>query len=185
MISKTDLKTIFEWAKHKDFPIRKTSVYPQSIYEKSSSGYYKKSYGTDKIHSYSNKEIYSFPLKFGRKKPIIRESLIPSNIIEILKREEILYTVVSVFQSGTHLKPHRDPHIYQFPYKRIQIPLEIPDKNKCYMEWTDIKGARINWDEGVPQVCDVMHRTHQAYNKSDKEMVIMMMDVKMDTEVEL
>ena len=49
-------------------------------------------------------------LKFGRKKPI-RESLIPSNIIDILKSEEILYTVVSVFQSGTHLKPHRD-HTY-------------------------------------------------------------------------
>ena len=45
MISKSDLKTIFEWAKHKDFPIKKTSVYPQSIYKKNSSGYYKKSYG--------------------------------------------------------------------------------------------------------------------------------------------
>jgi len=132
----------------------------------------------------ANKEIYSFPLKFGRKKPIIRESLIPSNIIDILKNEEVLYTVVSVFQSETYLKPHRDPHIYQFPYKRIQIPLDIPDKNKCYMEWTD-NGGRIDWEEGVPQVCDVMHHTHQAYNKSDKEMVIIMMDVKMDTEVEL
>ena len=175
MISKTDLKTIYEWAKHRDFPVRKTSV----------SGYYKRSYGTDKIKTYSNKEIYSFPLKFGRKKPIIRESLIPSNIIDILKNEEVLYTVVSVFQSETFLKPHRDPHIYQFPYKRIQIPLEIPDKKKCYMEWTDIKGGKIEWEEGVPQVCDVMHHTHQAYNKSDKEMVIMMVDVKMDTEVEL
>ena len=185
MISKTDLKTIFEWAKHKDFPIKKTSVYPQSIYKKNSSGYYKKSYGTDKIHSYSNKEIYSFPLKFGRKKPIIRESLISSNIIDILKNDEILYTVVSVFQSETFLKPHRDPHIYKFPYKRIQIPLVIPDKKKCYMEWTDIKGGIVNWDEGVPQVCDVMHHTHQAYNKTNKEMVIMMIDVKMDTVVEL
>ena len=53
------------------------------------------------------------------------------------------------------------------------------------MEWTDIKGGRIDWVEGVPQVCDVMHHTHQAYNKSDKEMVIMMMDVKMNTVVEL
>ena len=35
MISKTDLKTIYEWAKDKDFPVRKTSV----------SGYYKRSYG--------------------------------------------------------------------------------------------------------------------------------------------
>ena len=53
------------------------------------------------------------------------------------------------------------------------------------MEWTDIKGGIVNWDEGVPQVCDVMHHTHQAYNKTNKEMVIMMIDVKMDTVVEL
>ena len=184
MISKTDLKTLYEWAKHKDFPIKKTSVYPQSIYKKSSSGYYKKSYGTDKIHSYSNKEIYSFPLKFGRKKPIIRESLIPSKIIDILKNEEILYTVISVFQSETFLKPHRDPHIYQFPYKRIQIPLKIPCDKCCYMEWTDTNG-RIKWEEGKPEVCDVMNYTHQAYNKTDKEMVIMMIDVKMDAVVEI
>ena len=183
MITKSDLNTIFEWAKHKDFPIKKTSIYPQSIYKKSSSGYYKKSYGTDKIHSYSNKEIYSFPLKFGRKKPIIREKLIPPNIIDILKNEEILYTVISVFQAGTFLKPHRDPHIYKFPYKRIQIPLEIPEVGKCTMRW--IKGGEIVWEEGVCQVCDVMNNVHEASNFSDKEMVIMMIDVKMDTEVEL
>ena len=183
MISKTDLKTIFEWAKDKDFPIKKTSVYPQSIYKKNSSGYYKKSYGTDKIHSYSNKEIYSFPLKFGRKKQIIRESLIPSNIIDILKNEEILYTVVSVFQSKTYLKPHRDPHIYKFPYKRIQIPLEIPEVGKCTMRW--IKGGKIVWEEGVPQVCNVMYDVHEASNLSDKDMVMMFIDVKMNTEVEL
>ena len=183
MISKTDLKTLYEWAKHKDFPIKKTSVYPQSIYKKSSSGYYKKSYGTDKIHSYSNKEIYSFPLKFGRKKPIIRESLIPSKIIDILKNEEILYTVISVFQSETFLKPHRDPHIYQFPYKRIQIPLEIPEVGKCTMKW--LKGGEIIWEEGVFQVCNVMYDVHEASNLSDKDMVIMMVDVKMDTVVEI
>ena len=176
MISKTDLKNLYEWAKHKDFPVRKTPT---------TSGLYKKPYGTNQIHSYCNKDIFSFPLKFGRRKVTIRESLMPTNIANIFKNEDILYTVVSIFQSGTFLKPHRDPHIYKFPYKRIQIPLEIPDRNKCYMEWTDIKGGRIDWVEGVPQVCDVMHHTHQAYNKSDKEMVIMMMDVKMNTEVEL
>ena len=172
MISKTDLKNLYEWAKDKDFPIRNTSVYPQSIYKKSSSGYYKKSYGTDKIHSYSNKEIYSFPLKFGRKKPIIRESLIPSNIINILKNEEILYTVVSIFQSETFLKPHRDPHIYQFPYKRIQIPLEIPDKNKCYMEWIDIKGGPNKYYEYSDKEIDYTFNKIKAIFTRDKYKLI-------------
>ena len=62
MISKTDLKTLYEWAKDKDFPIKKTSVYPQSIYKKSSSGYYKKSYGTDKFTHIQIKKFIVFPL---------------------------------------------------------------------------------------------------------------------------
>ena len=173
MISKTDLKTIYEWAKHRDFPVRKTSV----------SGYYKRSYGTDKIKTYSNKEIYSFPLKFGRKKPIIRESLIPTKIIDILKNEEILYTVYSIFQGGTILKPHRDPNLYQFPYKRIQIPIIIPEVGKCTMKW--INGDKIIWEEGVPQVCNVMYDVHEASNLSNKDMIMMFIDVKTDTIVEL
>ena len=107
----------------------------------------------------------------------------PTNIANIFKNEDILYTVVSIFQSGTILKPHRDPHIYNFPYKRIQIPLEIPEVGKCTMRW--IKGGLIVWEEGVPQVCNVMYDVHEASNLSDKDMFMMFLDVKMDTEVEL
>ena len=170
MISKTDLKNLYEWAKDKDFPLRRTITT-------------RKPYGTNKIESYCNKEIYSYPLKFGRRKVTIRESVMPQEIIDIFKDEDILYTVVSIFQSGTILKPHRDPHIYNFPYKRIQIPLDIPEVGKCTMRW--IKGGTIVWEEGVPQVCNVMYDIHEASNLSDREMVIMMIDVKMDAEVEL
>ena len=170
MISKTDLKNLYEWAKDKDFPLRRTITT-------------RKPYGTNKIESYCNKEIYSYPLKFGRRKVTIRESVMPQNIIDIFKDEDILYTVVSIFQSGTILKPHRDPHIYNFPYKRIQIPLDIPEVCKCTMRW--IKGGTIVWEEGVPQVCNVMYDVHEASNLSDKDMFMMFLDVKMDTEVEL
>jgi hypothetical protein len=170
MISKTDLKNLYEWAKDKDFPLRRTITT-------------RKPYGTNKIESYCNKEIYSYPLKFGRRKVTIRESVMPQEIIDIFKDEDILYTVVSIFQSGTILKPHRDPHIYNFPYKRIQIPLDIPEVGKCTMRW--IKGGTIVWEEGVPQVCNVMYDVHEASNLSDKDMFMMFLDVKMDTEVEL
>ena len=170
MISKTDLKNLYEWAKDKDFPLRRTITT-------------RKPYGTNKIESYCNKEIYSYPLKFGRRKVTIRESVMPQNIIDIFKDEDILYTVVSIFQSGTILKPHRAPHIYNFPYKRIQIPLDIPEVGKCTMRW--IKGGTIVWEEGVPQVCNVMYDVHEASNLSDKDMFMMFLDVKMDTEVEL
>ena len=170
MISKTDLKNLYEWAKDKDFPLRRTITT-------------RKPYGTNKIESYCNKAIYSYPLKFGRRKVTIRESVMPQEIIDIFKDEDILYTVVSIFQSGTILKPHRDPHIYNFPYKRIQIPLDIPEVGKCTMRW--IKGGTIVWEEGVPQVCNVMYDIHEASNLSDKDMFMMFLDVKMDTEVEL
>ena len=170
MISKTDLKNLYEWAKDKDFPLRRTITT-------------RKPYGTNKIESYCNKEIYSYPLKFGRRKVTIRESVMPQEIIDIFKDEDILYTVVSIFQSGTILKPHRDPHIYNFPYKRIQIPLDIPEVGKCTMRW--IKGGTIVWEEGIPQVCNVMYDVHEASNLSDKDMFMMFLDVKMDTEVEL
>ena len=170
MISKTDLKNLYEWAKDKDFPLRRTITT-------------RKPYGTNKIESYCNKEIYSYPLKFGRRKVTIRESVMSQEIIDIFKDEDILYTVVSIFQSGTILKPHRDPHIYNFPYKRIQIPLDIPEVGKCTMRW--IKGGTIVWEEGVPQVCNVMYDIHEASNLSDKDMFMMFLDVKMDTEVEL
>tara|TARA_Y100000114_G_scaffold100956_1_gene94087 strand:- start:281 stop:793 length:513 start_codon:yes stop_codon:yes gene_type:complete len=170
MINKTDLKNLYEWAKDKDFPLRRTITT-------------RKPYGTNKIESYCNKEIYSYPLKFGRRKVTIRESVMPQEIIDIFKDEDILYTVVSIFQAGTILKPHRDPHIYNFPYKRIQIPLDIPEVGKCTMRW--IKGGTIVWEEGVPQVCNVMYDVHEASNLSDKDMFMMFLDVKMDTEVEL
>ena len=163
MLIRNDLKILYEWAKNTKFPCKKAPT----------------------IDGYSNKVIDYYWLKSVKKSTIIRQKYMSDEVYEIYKKEDILFSNYTSFREGTELYPHRDPDILRYPYKRIQIPLLIPDKNKCYMEWTDIKGGRVDWDEGVPQVCDVMHHTHQAYNKSDKEMVIMMMDVKMDTEVEL
>ena len=52
------------------------------------------------------------------------------------------------------------------------------------MEWVNIKDGKIIWEEGQPQVCDVMHHTHQAFNLSDSSMEFLFLDVKLDTEVE-
>ena len=53
------------------------------------------------------------------------------------------------------------------------------------MEWTNIKGGRMVWNEGQPQVCDVMRHIHHASNESDEPMEFLFLDVKVDTEVEL
>ena len=54
------------------------------------------------------------------------------------------------------------------------------------MQWIDrcVKNeSQLKWEEGVPQVCKVMHYTHEAYNLSDKPLEILFVDVKLDTEV--
>ena len=62
--------------------------------------------------------------------------------------------------------------------------MAVPDKNKCYMEWMD-NNDKILWENGVPQLCDVMNNLHQAFNYSDKPLEILFVDVKYNTEVEI
>ena len=161
MLTRNDLNILYEWAKNTKFPCKKAPT----------------------IDGYSNKVIDYYWLKSVKKSTIIRQKYMSDEVYEIYKNEDILFSNYTSFREGTELYPHRDPDILRYPYKRIQIPLLIPDKNKCYMEWTDIKGGRMDWEEGVPQVCDVMRHTHQAYNKSNKPMDFLFVDVKLDTEV--
>jgi hypothetical protein len=90
--------------------------------------------------------------------------------------------MIASFDEDTKLKPHRDPNLYREPYKRIQIPLEIPDGELCYMIW---KGKKVFWKEGQFQVYEVMDVIHEGYNYSDFPMKFLFLDVKKDTEVEL
>ena len=160
MITRNDLHKIYEWARVTAFPFKKAPT----------------------IEGYSNKIIDYYWLKSVKKSTIIRKKYMSDEVYEIYKNDEILFSNYTSFRAGTELYPHRDPDILRYPYKRIQIPLSIPDNNKCYMEWTD-RGARTIWEEGEPQVCDVMNYTHNAFNKSDKSMDFLFVDVKLDTEV--
>ena len=163
MITNFELNELYKWASRTKFPLKKA---PTTV-------------------GYTNKEIYICGLKYVRKNVNIRKSMMTDTVYNIMKNDEILYAVYSRFEGGTILKPHKDPDVYRDKYKRIQIPLSIPDSKKCYMEWTKIKGGRMVWEEGKPQVCDVMHHIHLASNESDKPMEFLFLDVKLDTEVEL
>tara|TARA_B100001769_G_scaffold94174_1_gene72510 strand:- start:309 stop:629 length:321 start_codon:yes stop_codon:yes gene_type:complete len=101
-------------------------------------------------------------------------------VYNIMKNDEILYAVYSRFIGGTILTPHKDPDVYRDRYKRVQIPLNVT--RDFYMIWEDKK---IYWEDGVTQVFEVMDNIHQAFNKSDKTMEFLFLDVKMNTEVEL
>ena len=163
MISKDEIQILYKWAKSVTFPVKKAPT----------------------IDGYSNKVIDYYWIKSVKKTTIIRDKLMSDEVREIYNDSNILFSNYTIFYPNTILKPHRDPDILRYPYKRIQIPLVVPDTKKCYMEWTDIKGGISMWEEGKPQICDVMKYTHQAYNYSDEPLEILFVDVKHDVNVEL
>ena len=161
MITHLDLIELYNWAKDTEFPVKTAPT----------------------IEGYSNKPIDYYWIKSVKKSTLIREKLMTDKVCKIYDNDDILFSNYAIFYAGTILKPHKDPNILRYPYKRIQIPLTIPNKNECYMQWVDVKDGKVTWEEGVPQVCDVMNHLHEAFNKSDKPMEILFVDVKHDTEV--
>jgi len=159
MIRKNDLNILFEWAKNSQFIMRKAPT----------------------ADGYANKPISYCWIKGVGKSVMIRKNLIKNEVVEkIYENENILFSMIALFDSNTELKPHRDPNLYREPYKRIQIPLEIPDKEKCYMIW---KGKKVIWEEGVPQVFEVMDYVHEGYNLSDKPMKFLFIDIKRNSTI--
>ena len=159
MITSNDIKKIYEWAKVTHFPLKKAPT----------------------VQGYSNKDVYISWLKGAGKKLFIRKKIMSDDVMNIFLKDEIIFASFSTFESGTILNPHRDPDVYPCRYKRIQIPLKIPDKNHCFMIWD---GRKVTWKEGVAQTYPVMDVTHEGYNLSTKSMEFVMIDVKLDTIVE-
>ena len=168
MISKSDLDTLYNWAKECEFPM-KTAPTVEGYSNKPISHCWIKAESVDKSGTKT--------VKYVRKK-IIQDS----KVLEIFDNSEILFATVSLFESGTVLGKHKDPSVYRCPYKRIQIPLVIPDKERCYMIWQDEK---VFWSEGVPQVYEVMDYIHEGANLSDVPMKFLFLDVKKETIVDI
>jgi aspartyl/asparaginyl beta-hydroxylase (cupin superfamily) len=160
MITKKDLEELYQWAKKSEFPLKQAPT----------------------VEGYANKTISYCWLKGVGKTVMIRKKLMNDIVSKIYENGDILFSMISVFHEDTELKPHRDPNVYREPYKRIQIPLVIPDKEKCYMIW---RGEKIYWSEGDPKVFEVMDYIHEGYNYSDSPMIFLFIDVKKSTEVEL
>ena len=110
MITKNELNELFVWAKNSKLIMRKAPT----------------------ADGYANKPISYCWIKGVGKTIMIRKNLIKNEIVEkIYENDDILFSMIASFDANTKLKPHRDPNLYREPYKRIQIPLEIPDNEKC------------------------------------------------------
>ena len=160
MISAQDLHTLYEWAKKTKFPTNKKAPVTEG---------------------YCDVFVPHYWLKSTAKSILLRKKLMTEEVKNIYQNSDILYSGYSLFEPGTVINPHKDPNIYREPYKRIQVPLSIPEREKCYMTWG---GNRIHWEEGVCQVYNVMHNIHDGANLSDRPMEFLFVDVKLDTIVE-
>ena len=161
MITRKELQELYLWGKHTEFPSKKAPT----------------------IEGYSNKDIDYYWIKSVKKSTIIRTKFMTDAIEKIYQNDEILFSNYVIFYAGTILRPHKDPDILRHPYKRIQIPLSVPDGD-CYMRWTK-SGEKILWKEGVTEVCDVCKFVHEAFNNTTKPIEFLFIDVKLDTVVEL
>ena len=152
-MKRSDVDYLYEWATRTDFPLRRA---PTAV-------------------GYSNKDIYFCWLKASNdKRGSVRYSLVQDERAQqILENDEVVFATVSCFHPGTELGPHKDPPVYGIHYRRIQIPLHIPS-NDCYMIW---KGEKVFWEEGVPQIYDVMDHVHEGYNYSDDDMLFLFVDI--------
>ena len=161
MIEIEQLMDLYNWAKNSQFPLRKAPT----------------------TEGYANKPISYCWLKGVGKTVMVRKNLMKNEVVEkIYENNDILFSMIASFDENTELKPHRDPNLYREPYKRIQIPLEIPNQELCYMIW---RGEKIHWTEGKPQVFEVMDIIHEGYNYSDRAMKFLFLDVKKETVVDI
>jgi hypothetical protein len=168
MITKKELDKLYQWGKSIDIPYK---IAPTAM------GYSNKPISYCWIKGESVKKNGDSSVKYMRKRVIKNEE-----VEKIFDNSEIIFVTFALFDEGTILQKHKDPNIYREEYKRIQIPLTIPNEEKCYMIWKDEK---LHWSEGKPQIFEVMDHIHEGGNLCDSPMEFLFLDVKKDTEVEL
>ena len=152
-MKKIDVDYLYEWASAQDFPFRRA---PTAV-------------------GYSNRDIYFCWLKGTRHHCGVRTNIIDDQrIIDILESDEVLLATVAYFEPGTELGPHKDPPVYEQPYRRIQIPLYVHPTD-CYMIW---QGEKVYWRAGEPQIYDVQDYVHEGYNFSEEPMIFMFVDIR-------
>jgi hypothetical protein len=169
MITIQDIELLYCWAKSNKFPMKRGGGRGNGFEGVNSYGY-------------SNKPLSFCWIKKVMKTTTLRKLVTDISIQKILNNDDILFSMIISLDGGTEIGPHKDPNNYREPYKRIQIPLKIPDKEKCYMIW---KGEKIHWNEGEPQLFEVMDYIHEGYNLSDEPMELLLIDVKKEVQVQI
>ena len=127
-------------------------------------------FNVEKLHQGKNEKRY-------------RKKLFDDDIYEIIKSDEIYGVAYLKYSAHVDAKPHKDFNLWGKDFLRIQIPLKIPQGNKCYIEFIET-GDRFYWQEGKVEIFNV-EKLHQGKNDSDETMEFLYVDINPDTEVEL
>ena len=161
MITKQQLTKLYHWGKKTIFPLKKEGI-------------------TSKYMGY---DVFISYAKYGKKQKRYRKKLFDDDIYEIIKNDEIYGVAYMKYSPHIDAKPHKDFNLWGKDFLRIQIPLKIPQGNKCYIEFIET-GERFYWQEEKVEIFNV-EKLHQGKNESDETMEFLYVDIKMDTKVEL
>ena len=104
MITKKDLRDLYEWGKQTKFPLKKAPT----------------------IDGYSNIDIDYYWVKSVKKTTIIRSKFMNDRVKKIYENDEILFSNYVIFYAGTKLSPHKDPNILRHPYTVSYTHLTLP-----------------------------------------------------------
>ena len=161
MITKEQLTKLFHWGNKTTFPLRKEGI-------------------TSKYMGY---DVFVSYAKYGKNEKRYRKKLFDDDIYEIIKSDEIYGVAYLKYSAQVDAKPHKDFNLWGKDFLRIQIPLKIPEGNKCYIEFIET-GERFYWQEGKVEIFNV-EKLHQGKNDSDETMEFLYVDINPDTKVEL
>jgi len=161
MISKTDIKRLYEWALNTNFPLRKEGI-------------------TSKYMGY---DVHISYVKYGKKNKSYRHKLINDEIFNIIKNEDIYGVAYLKYPPHVNAEPHRDFNLWGKDFLRVQLPLKLPQGKKCYIEWIDT-GERVYWEEGKVEIFNV-ENLHKGKNNSDESMEFLYIDINPETKIEL
>jgi len=159
MISKNDLTILYNWAKEINFSTKNKLL--------GSSGYW-------------NKDVCGQSVKISKGQ--MRESIMTKEVLQVFSNTDIITGFFILIQPQSICLPHLDPKVYKQKTKRIQIPLSVPSGKNTFMIY---KGKKIYWEEGTPQIADVMTNIHEAQNLTDFPLKFLLLDVNFDCYVEM
>jgi beta-hydroxylase len=124
--------------------------------------------GFNSFFKYGWKRFY---LKWYDAKHPSAAALCPKTVALLNQIPSVKAAMFAELPPGGLLNPHRDPFAGSLRY---HLGLVTPNDDRCYI---DVDGIRHSWRDGKGVIFDETY-VHDAYNKTDKNRIILFCDVE-------